>query len=112
MSAPRLNRKLVLERPVRIADGAGGFAGNWQVVGTLWADVKARSGTVRSHAGATVSRVSYRIVLRAAPSGSDMRPEPDQRLRDGRRIYTIKAVADRDADRRYLTCFAEEEVSA
>ncbi|MEX0348010.1 MAG: phage head closure protein [Paracoccaceae bacterium] len=112
MSAPRLNRKLVLEAPARVADGAGGFSESWQALGTLWGEVKARSGTVRSQGGATVSRVSYRIVMRAAPQGSLMRPEPDQRLREGDRIYAIRAVADLGSDGRYLTCFADEEVSA
>ena len=41
-----------------------------------------------------------------------MRPVPGQRLRDGARIFAIRAVAERDGDGRYLTCFTQEEVVA
>ena len=51
MKAPRLSRRLVLEAPVRVADGGGGFAEDWQAVGTLWAEVTARSGSERQVAG-------------------------------------------------------------
>ena len=44
MSVPMLNRQLLLEDPVRIPDGAGGFAITWQPLGTLWAEVSARPG--------------------------------------------------------------------
>jgi len=44
MNAPRLNRKLELEAPVRTADGAGGYTETWAALGSLWAEVTARSG--------------------------------------------------------------------
>ncbi|WP_170455674.1 phage head closure protein [Ruegeria arenilitoris] len=112
MSAPRLNRQLVLEAPVRVADGAGGYAETWAPLGTLWAEVTARTGTERAIANVAVSRVSYRIVVRGAPEGSSMRPAPDQRFREGERRFVIRAVAEYDAVGRYLTCFADEEVAA
>jgi hypothetical protein len=40
-----------------------------------------------------------------------MRPRPDQRLREGARIFTILAVGDSDPTGRYLTCFTQEEVA-
>ncbi len=112
MSAPHLNRKLVLEAPIRVADGAGGFAETWEALGTVWAEITARSGSERSIAGVPVSRVGYRIVVRGAPEGSSMRPSPDQRFVEGARRFVIRAVADRDPQGRYLTCFADEEVAA
>ncbi|KUJ80747.1 phage tail protein [Ruegeria marisrubri] len=112
MKAPRLSRRLVLEAPVRIADGGGGFAEDWQAVGTLWAEVTARSGSERQVAGVPVSRVSHRIVVRGAPEGSPMRPTPNQRFRDGSRIFAVRAVSERDPAGRYLVCFADEEVAA
>lgn len=112
MNAPRLNRQLVLEAPTRVADGAGGYAETWAGLGTLWADVQLRSGRERAEAGMAVASVSYRVVVRAAPVGSAMRPAPEQRFREGERIYAIRAVSERDADGRYLVCFADEEVAA
>jgi len=111
MNAPHLNRQLVLESPVRVADGAGGFDETWAVVGTLWGAVNARSGRERGEGNVVVSAVSYRIVVRAAPYGSAMRPGPDQRFRDGARVFVIQAVAEHGAAGRFLMCHAEEEVA-
>lgn len=112
MSRVVLNRKLVLEAPERLPDGAGGFTEGWAVLGTLWAQVEARTGREKQGEAVPVSTVGYRITLRAAPMGNTMRPLPDQRLRDGARLFRILAVAERGMDGRYLTCFAEEEVAA
>ena len=40
-----------------------------------------------------------------------MRPRPDQRLREGARIFTILAVTERDPEGRFLTCITREEVA-
>ncbi|NOD34216.1 MULTISPECIES: phage head closure protein [unclassified Ruegeria] len=112
MNLPHLNRRLMLEAPIRSADGSGGYIQTWAALGTLWAEVTARSGTERQIAGVSVSRVGYRIVVRGAPEGSSMRPAPDQRFREGNRRFVIRAVAERDPRGQYLTCFADEEVAA
>jgi head-tail adaptor len=110
MSAPELNRALVLEAPAQVADGAGGFALSWTAVGTLWGEVAAGSGRDPAGVEVTLATVPYRITVRGAPVGSPRRPKPDQRFRDGTRVYHILAVTERDADALYLTCFAREEV--
>ena len=112
MSVPRLNQPLVLEEPVRVSDGAGGFTEGWIALGTLWAEISARSGREVGASGAPVSRVGYKIVVRAAPFGTPERPKPEQRFRNGSRIFAIQAVAERDPEGRYLTCFADEELVA
>lgn len=110
MSLPHLNHALTLEAPERISDGAGGYTEVWLALGTLWAEITARTGRETDHGGAPVSRVGYRITVRGAPFGAASRPKPEQRFRDGQRKFTIQAVAERDPEGRYLTCFAEEEV--
>tara|TARA_R110002094_G_scaffold26830_2_gene39525 strand:- start:797 stop:1135 length:339 start_codon:yes stop_codon:yes gene_type:complete len=111
MSAPVLSHALILEAPERAEDGAGGFVEGWVVLGTLWAQIEARTGRETAQGGAPISRVSHRIVVRGGPFGSQQRPKPQQRFRDGARVFAIEAVAERDRDGRYLTCFvAEEEV--
>ncbi len=112
MRAPVLTRRLVLEAPVRVPDGAGGVLESWTSLGALWADLRPRTGRERAVAGEPVSTMAYRIVVRGAPEGSLQRPAPDQRFRDGARIYRIRAVAEYDPAGRYLTCFADEEVAA
>ncbi|WP_424940213.1 head-tail adaptor protein [Aliiroseovarius sp. S253] len=112
MTRPNLNRKLSLEEPVRVADGAGGFTQSWQTLGELWAEVKHGSGRERAAGFATVSSIAFRITVRAAPDGAPSRPKPDQRFRDGSRIFRILAVTEAYAGAQYLTCFSQEEVSA
>ncbi|WP_197470815.1 head-tail adaptor protein, partial [Sulfitobacter sp. HI0054] len=56
MSRPQLNRPLVLEAAQRVSDGAGGHHEVWQPVGTLWAEVRARTGRETAQGGVAVSR--------------------------------------------------------
>ncbi|MEQ8876919.1 MAG: head-tail adaptor protein [Phycisphaerales bacterium] len=111
MERVRLNRKLVLEGAERVADGAGGWGESWAALGTLWADVRARTGRDARGEAAKVSVAPCRIIVRAAPVGAPSRPVPGQRFRDGTRVFAIQAVAEADGSGRYLTCFAEEEVA-
>ncbi|MEL0438650.1 head-tail adaptor protein [Phycobacter sp. K97] len=110
--APQLARRLVLEDPQRLPDGAGGYVESWAALGTLWAEVSALSGRSADQQGGSLSLQRYRITVRASPVGAVSRPRPDQRFRDGTRLFRIDAVSEADARGRYLTCFAVEEVGA
>lgn len=110
--APRLNRQLVLEMPARMPDGAGGYSTNWTALGIVWASVTARTGREKAGVASPLSQVAYKIIMRAAPPGSQARPQPDQRFRDGTRYYRILSVAEHDVDGRYLICTAQEETVA
>ncbi len=112
MSTPRLNRALVLEAPQNVSDGAGGFDRLWMPQGTVWAEVTARTGRVTRGEAGPHSVTAYRMVVRGAPVGDPARPEAGQRFRDGSRVWRIEAVAERDPEGRYLTCFTEEELAA
>jgi SPP1 family predicted phage head-tail adaptor len=106
-----LNRKLTLEAPERVPDGAGGYGETWRQVGEIWADIAARTGRETTDGTAHLSSTGYKITVRAAPYGAPSRPKPEQRLRSGSRIFKIEAVTDRDPRGRYLTCYAQEEVA-
>lgn len=112
MSAPNLSRALVLQSPVATPDGAGGFTTTWQSLGTHWAAIDARTGRESFGALGPSGQVALRITLRAAPFGTDRRPRPEQRFVEGQRVYRILSVAEADAQGRYLTCTAEEELPA
>ena len=107
--AVSLSRRLILERAVSAPDGAGGFAKSWEVLGTVWAQVTARGARERDGGEVSLSSAKYRILMRGAPVGSEARPTPECRLREGARIFTIQAVTDDDARGRYLICHAIEE---
>lgn len=109
--APVLNRALALSEAQQSPDGAGGFVQVWQTLGTVWASVAPGTGRARASAEANVSRVPYKITVRAAPMGAPSRPRAGQRFVEGARSYDIVAVAEADRQGRYLTCFVEEEVT-
>ncbi len=111
MKMPRLNRRLTLENATRASDGAGGFLETWSSLGVVWASVIPRTGRDSETGGAPVSAVSYKIIVRGAPVGHVQRPVPEQRFRDGSRLFQIRAVTEYDPDGHYLTCFADEEVA-
>lgn len=110
-AAVRLLRRLTVESSERTADGSGGATVTWVPVGTLWADVTVRGDRKDDFvAGAQRPRVKYRIVVRGAPVGAPSRPRPDQRLREGSRVFSILTIAEADPEGRYLEIIAEEGV--
>lgn len=109
MTRISLSRPLVLERLRTEPDGLGGYAEQWQALGTLWAEVRAGTGRDAPVEEFTRASVTYRITVRGAPLGAEQRPRPEQRFRDGTRLFRILAVTERDAAGRYLLCFAREE---
>ncbi|MEP4195382.1 MAG: head-tail adaptor protein [Aliishimia sp.] len=109
---PHLNRRLSLDARGHLFDGAGGYEPLWSELGVHWAEVTPRSGRERQGKNAPLSNVGYKITVRSAPVGNPARPLPEQRFRDGNRIFHIKGVAESDQQGLYLTCFVEEEVVA
>lgn len=108
MTRPELSRRLLLEGPVRVPDGAGGFAETWQPLGQVWGEVRPRTG----RDSGDLARMGFRITVRAAPQGAPSRPTPLQRFRDGARLFAIEAVTEADPEGRFLVCFAREEEGA
>lgn len=107
-----LNRPMVLEEATVTPDGAGGHVTVWTALGTLWCELRAGAGSERRGLIAPEGRMLFRVFLRAAPQGSPQRPRPDQRLREGGRVFTILAVSEADPSGAFLVCTAREEVPA
>lgn len=112
MSAPpKLTRRLVLEARETAPDGSGGQIVAWRALGGLWAELTARTGREDFVAARTAPVLRWRILVRGAPVGAPSRPRPDQRLREGARVFRILTVAEHDPDGRFLQIEAEEGVS-
>ncbi len=109
MRRPVLNRRLEVQAPVRVADGAGGYATSFEVLGEVWAAVRPGTGRDAETAGLTLAQVPLRITVRGAPVGSPQRPVAGQRLCEGARVFRVLAVTEADPAGAYLTCFAREE---
>jgi head-tail adaptor len=112
MTRYALNRPMVLEQAVTVSDGAGGRTLAWAALGTLWMELRPGAGGERLGPIAPEGRMALRGFCRAAPQGSPQRPRPDQRLREGDRLFTILAVAEADATGAHLVCLLREEVPA
>jgi SPP1 family predicted phage head-tail adaptor len=97
----RLNRRLVLEAPVELGDGAGGVVRSFAAVATLWAQVAPVAARSEVSADALGAAVTHRIVLRYR---TDIMLR--HRLRDAARVYRIVAIRERH--RRFLDIDAEE----
>lgn len=108
----RLSRLLTLEERVVTPDGSGGSAVSWRALGAIWADMTARAAREDFVAGRPLPRVTYRILVRAAPMGAPSRPAAEQRLREGARVFDILTVTEHDPEGRYLEIFAEEGAAA
>lgn len=106
----RLTRNLTLEERESVPDGSGGFDVAWLSRGTLWGEISASSGREDFLSDEIRPRVRYRIIVRAAPFGTPSRPRPDQRFREGARIFDILTVAEHDVYGRYLEIVSEEGV--
>ena len=104
------SRKLALEARANVDDGAGGSAGDWQVLGVHWAEMRQRSGRLETGLGGGVSRATYNVRVRAVGPEQPSRPRPGQRFRDGVRVYLIRSVTDARDGAPYLDCLTDEEV--
>ena len=111
MKPVTLSRQLTLEARGEQADGAGGYVKNWDVLGVMWAEVRAMTGRAREMGGISTGLGRYRVVVRAAGIGAPDRPQPGQRFREGTRIFNIEAVSEHDEAGRYLACQVHEEVA-
>ena len=109
MRLPRLTRLMVLETPVRIQDGAGGHTTNWTPKGSLYVEVKPGAGRQARGEITALSRLTCRIITRAAAIGTASRPVPGDRFREGSRLFRVDAVAAYDRGAHYLTCYTVEE---
>ena len=108
MREPKLTRKLALETPSSVPDGAGGLSITWVELGTLWAEITPRAGREVDSGGRNTPLQRHRITVRGAPVGSQQRPQPDQRFRAGDRVFNILSVAEFDPAGRFLVCDVEE----
>lgn len=98
-----LRRRLLLEAPVEMPDGAGGRLTVFETVAAVWAQVEWLSGNERWRGDRPEQAASHRITLRWR-AGVDT----GQRLRDGDQVFDIRTVGDPDGGRRRLVCLVEE----
>jgi SPP1 family predicted phage head-tail adaptor len=98
-----LRTRLTLEAPTRAADGGGGASVTWSTVATVWASVRPTGGGESYTLDRVAGKVSHEILLRYRSGVT-----PEMRLREGSRVFEIRAAFDPDQRRHWLKCLAEE----
>jgi SPP1 family predicted phage head-tail adaptor len=98
-----LRRRLLLEAAVTTPDGLGGTTQVYETVAAVWAQLEWIAGGERWRLGRPEQVATHRVTLRWR-AGVDA----GQRLRDGDRLFDIRAVADPDGGRRRLVCLVQE----
>ncbi|MFA6266572.1 MAG: phage head closure protein [Pseudolabrys sp.] len=97
-----LNRRLVLQAPANIDDGAGGFTRDFETVAPLWGSVTTLSARAEIAADTLGAALRLRIVIRFRGDVTTR-----HRLLDGAHIYSLIAVRESEG-RRFLEIDAEE----
>ena len=98
-----LRHRVTLERPVDLADGAGGASRTWAKVEDLWAAITPASASERLAAEALESTATHRIRIRHRAGVTSA-----MRFVLGTRILRIEAVTDPDQRGRWLDCLCRE----
>jgi SPP1 family predicted phage head-tail adaptor len=102
IAAGSLDRRLTLEAPVDVNDGAGGVTRTYQTVATLWAQLTPVRARPDVAADSLAALVTHRIVVRSP------RTIPTQkRFPDRTRIFRVVAFRE-TPDTRLHEAHAEE----
>lgn len=100
----QLSSRVVLERPVRTADGAGGATVEWEVVATFWAAIEPIAASENTSFDRLATHVTHRLTLRHRAG-----IEGGMRILHRGRVLRIRAWRDPDETRRFLVLEAAEE---
>jgi head-tail adaptor len=98
-----LRRRLTLEEPENISDGAGGFETSYKTKATLWACTMCEDSTsMLESMGRKDCKGRYRITIRWRRGITTA-----HRFRDDHESFKIIGVENPDSRRQFLVCTAE-----
>jgi SPP1 family predicted phage head-tail adaptor len=103
----RARSRVMIQREVPIADGAGGYAPGWTTLGTVWAEILPTAGREQVEAGGLAAIISHRVRVRRA---TEVEPAMRLVLSDGR-VLNVRAIMDRHPWRPWLELLCEEGVA-
>ena len=104
-SASELNERIAIERIARTPDGQGGYVQTWSAIATVWAMVRARSGTERSKSEQLEAPITYLVVIRY-PDGFTV--TPDDRITWRSRVFNIRFLSDQGPRSPWLAIDCDE----
>ena len=99
----KLRHRLTLEAADETPDGAGGVVRTWTALGAIWAAIEPVSAGDAVVADKRVGALTHRIVVRHRELTLG------HRFKLGSRVFTIRALRDREENGRFLECLVAEE---
>ncbi|MDO8423580.1 MAG: phage head closure protein [Parvibaculum sp.] len=102
----QLRERVVIEKPTRVGDGTGGESLSWAVLGTVWAEVRSRTGTEVTLGERDEARSRFTVTMRHRDDVS-----ADMRLVWRAQVLNIRSLRDPDGHRRWLAIDAEGGVA-
>lgn len=103
VKAGDLRHRIVIERPERTSDGAGGSITEWIAVAEVWAAIWSRSADENFTLDRVAGTATHDVWIRYR---GDVRPE--MRIRFGVRIFDILGAIDIEDRGAWLKCPVEE----
>lgn len=103
VKAGDLRHRVVIERPERTSDGAGGSTTEWIAVAEVWAAIWSRSADESFTLDRIAGTATHDVWIRYR---ADV--QPDMRIRYGVRIFDILGAIDVEDRAAWLKCPAEE----
>lgn len=99
----KLRHRLTLEAAADTPDGADGVVRAWTSLGQVWAAIEPVAASDAVVADKRVGALTHRVVVRHRELTLD------HRFRLGGRVFTIRALRDREEEGRFLECLVAEE---
>ncbi len=101
-----LRHKIIVEKPLRVPDGAGGYSITWENNCTLWAAISTNNGKERYVAGKNTPIYSHVFRIRYTADVSE-----EMRIHFDERVFNIRALINVNQDNSILDVMAEEGVA-
>jgi len=100
----KLNKLLVIEKPIDTDDAGGGKTRTWQIVCKAWCEVKPASASAQANAMQLQAPITHKITTRYQDGIT-----PDMRAIWSGRTFEFKTAKDPEENRRFLEITAEEK---
>lgn len=109
MGAGQLRKRVTFEEEVRISDGAGGYASQWQWPVTVWGAIMPERGRERLQSGRLESPVAG--ILRVRSSAQLRTVKESHRVTIDGVPYQIRSIVNPDSRGKYLDMVVERGVA-
>ena len=100
-----LRHKVALEKPVRVSDGAGGYTITWELVATLWAEIRRLRGNEAQAQGKITASNAHLFTLRFRKDINE-----EMRFCYNARLFNIRSIHNVGEKNTSLEVYAEEGV--